>query len=88
MAGWAQASQWLGSTLAVTEPERAEAGPTALLIVILLGIGIVFLGRSMIKHIRRVPASFDGPASPSSPAPPTARSEPVDPNVGPAPADN
>lgn len=41
--------------------EFYEAGPTGLFVIILLGIGVYFLGRSMVKHIRRVPASFDGP---------------------------
>lgn len=49
----------LAAVLAVEEPY--EAGPTGLLVIVLLGIGIFLLGRSMIKHIRRVPASFDSP---------------------------
>lgn len=47
----------LATVLAVKEP--FEAGPTALLIIALLGIGIILLTRSMLKHLRRVPASFD-----------------------------
>jgi len=52
---------WAAAVLAAAEPEQAEAGPTALLVVVLLGIGIAFLARSMIKHLRRVPPSFDPP---------------------------
>jgi hypothetical protein len=40
------------------------AGPLGLLIVVLLGVAVLFLGRSMGKHLRRVPASFDPPAEP------------------------
>lgn len=51
---------WAATVLAAA-PEEAEAGPTALLIVVLLGIGVAFLARSMIKHLKRVPPSFDVP---------------------------
>ncbi len=61
MAAWTEGPPWISTLLAATEPEQAEAGPTALLIVLLLGIGIFFLGRSMIKQMRRVPQSFDPP---------------------------
>ena len=43
-------------------PEFGEASPLGLLVVILLGIAVVFLIRSMTKHLKRVPASFDRPA--------------------------
>ncbi len=36
-----------------------QAGPLGLLMVILLGVAVAFLGRSLIKHLGRVPASFD-----------------------------
>jgi hypothetical protein len=52
------------SLLAVEE--AFEAGPTALLVIVLLGLGIVLLARSMLKHLRRVPASFDPPATDES----------------------
>jgi ABC-type sugar transport system permease subunit len=42
-------------------PEFGEASPIALVIVILLGIALIFLVRSMTKHLRKVPASFDEP---------------------------
>lgn len=60
MRGWAAA-------VLAAEPEQAEAGPTALLVVVLLAIGIAFLARSMVKHLRRVPPSFDPP--PDNPPP-------------------
>jgi hypothetical protein len=42
-------------------PEFGEASPLGLLVIILLGIAVVFLIRSMTKHLKRVPASFDPP---------------------------
>ncbi len=42
-------------------PEFGEASPLGLVVVILLGIALVFLIRSMTKHLRRVPATFDPP---------------------------
>ncbi|MBA2552166.1 MAG: hypothetical protein H0V10_00415 [Geodermatophilaceae bacterium] len=60
-----------GALLAVEEPY--EAGPTALFVIVLLAIGIFFLARSMLKHLKRVPASFDPPdaqsTDPSGPEP-------------------
>ena len=43
-------------------PEFGKASPIGLVVVLLLGIATVFLIRSMTKHLRRVPASFDPPA--------------------------
>ena len=49
-------------------PEFGEASPLGLLVVILLGIAVIFLVRSMTKHLKRVPASFDPPEKePESP---------------------
>jgi hypothetical protein len=45
-------------------PEFGEASPLALVVVILLGIALAFLIRSMTKHLRRVPASFEPPEEP------------------------
>jgi hypothetical protein len=45
---------------------NAQAGPLGLLVVILLAIATFVLIRSMSRHLRRVPASFD----PDPPAPP------------------
>ncbi len=42
-------------------PEFGEASPIALVVVILLGIALIFLVRSMTKHLRKVPTSFDEP---------------------------
>jgi hypothetical protein len=45
-------------------PEFGKASPIALVVVILLGIATMFLIRSMTKHLRKVPASFDRPEEP------------------------
>ena len=42
-------------------PEFGEASPLGLVVVILLGIALVFLIRSMTKHLKRVPATFEPP---------------------------
>lgn len=41
--------------------EFGSAGPIALILIICLFIAVVFLIRSMTKHLKRVPASFDPP---------------------------
>jgi hypothetical protein len=48
--------------------EFGKASPVGLVVVLLLLIATVFLVRSMTKHIRRVPASFDPPATDTPPA--------------------
>ena len=49
-------------------PEFGEASPLGLFVVILLGIAVIFLIRSMTKHLKRVPASFEPPEEkPESP---------------------
>jgi hypothetical protein len=45
-------------------PEFGKASPVALVVIILLAIATLFLIRSMTKHLRRVPASFDPPETP------------------------
>jgi hypothetical protein len=42
-------------------PEFGESSPLGLLVIILLGIATIFLVRSMTKHLKRVPASFEPP---------------------------
>jgi hypothetical protein len=48
--------------------EFGKASPIGLVVILLLLIATVFLVRSMTKHIRRVPASFDPPATDTPPA--------------------
>ncbi|WP_448625409.1 hypothetical protein [Geodermatophilus sp. URMC 64] len=38
-----------------------KAGPLGLLLIVLLLIAVVFLVKSMSRHLKRVPASFDPP---------------------------
>lgn len=42
-------------------PDWGKAAPIGLLIILLLGVALFFLIRSMNKNLRRVPASFDAP---------------------------
>ena len=47
-----------------------KSGPLGLLLTVLLLIAVVFLVRSMSKHLKRIPRSFD-PASPIDAIPDT-----------------
>jgi hypothetical protein len=40
----------------------AQAGWLGLVVLLLLGVAVVFLYRSMNKHIKKIPVSFDPPA--------------------------
>jgi hypothetical protein len=56
------------------DPEGADFGkssPVGLLVLLLFFIAVAFLVRSMTKHLKRVPASFDEPAA----SPPESESE-------------
>jgi hypothetical protein len=44
--------------LAAPAPENREASPIALVLVLLLLVALIFLIRSMNKHLRKVPDSF------------------------------
>jgi len=44
-----------------------KAGPIGLLLIVLLLIATAFLVKSMGRHLKRVPASFDEPADSSAP---------------------
>jgi len=64
-------------------PEGADFGkssPVGLLVLLLFFIAVAFLVRSMTKHLKRVPASFDEPAEkPSEPESDSSpESEPAD----------
>jgi hypothetical protein len=47
------------SALLAAAAENREASPIALVIILLLVVALVFLLRSMNKHLRKVPGSFD-----------------------------
>jgi hypothetical protein len=51
------------SWLADDPASNAQAGPLGLLVVVLLAIATVVLIRSMTRHLRRVPVSFDPEAA-------------------------
>jgi hypothetical protein len=55
-----------------------KAGPLGLLLVVLLGIAIVLLVKSMSRHLKRIPASFDADDRPQVVVPDTP-AELVDP---------
>ena len=40
-------------------PESDKAGPLGLLVILLLGVATILLVRSMNRHLRKVPPSFD-----------------------------
>ena len=43
-------------------PDAAKAAPTGLVVLLLFFIAVALLVRSMNKHLRRIPESFDEPA--------------------------
>jgi hypothetical protein len=58
----------LVALLADGGPESNKAGPLGLLVIVLLGIAVYFLYRSMVRHLKKVPESFDEPAGTDKPA--------------------
>ncbi|MDQ6874336.1 MAG: hypothetical protein M3042_04625 [Actinomycetota bacterium] len=58
--------------------QPAQAGPLGLFIIVALAVATLLLVRSMSKHLRRVPASFE----PEEP-PPAGDDPPADPPAGP-----
>jgi hypothetical protein len=57
-------------------PEWGKAAPIALLIIVLLGIALVFLLKSMNTQLHKVPVSFDDAAGDSSAGQDTGRANP------------
>jgi hypothetical protein len=43
-----------------------KSSPLGFLVLIVFLVAVVFLARSMTKHLKRVPASFDQPDEPKS----------------------
>jgi hypothetical protein len=58
----------VSSTL-LADTDQGKGSPIGLFVVLVLVIAVYFLYRSMAKHIRRVPQSFDPPPTPDAPAP-------------------
>jgi len=48
--------------------EFGKASPVGLVVIVLLFLATILLVRSMTKHLRKVPASFDEPTGPAAEA--------------------
>ena len=59
--------------LAAAATENREASPIGLVVILLLLVALVFLVRSMNKHLRKVPGSFSRSESRSDRPPATPR---------------
>jgi hypothetical protein len=71
---------------AAPESENREASPIALVLILVLLVALVFLIRSMNRHLRKIPSSFDPPDPAADPtATPTAT--PADPPADPVQRD-
>jgi hypothetical protein len=63
-------------------PDEGKSSPVGFLVLLLFFIAVAFLIRSMTKHLKRVPASFDEPEKGETPTEPdngetSAKSEPA-----------
>lgn len=61
-----------GALLAAGD-QSGQAGPLGLFIILALGAATVLLIRSMSRHLKRVPPTFDPPAKPTDPPDETPR---------------
>ncbi len=52
-----------------------KSSPVGLLVLLLFFVAVAFLVRSMTKHLKRVPASFDPPAEDDAPTAPSSNGE-------------
>nr|WP_239028701.1 hypothetical protein [Pseudonocardia acidicola] len=62
--------------------EFGESSPIALVVIVLLGLATVLLIRSMTKHLRKVPTSFDQQGDAAEPGAPTEPGTDTDPGTG------
>ncbi len=81
-AGW-QTVAYVAQPSAPNEPggrgaDFGKSSPVGLVVLILFFIAVAFLVRSMTKHLKRVPASFDPPESPGKPDSDPASDSPRD----------
>jgi hypothetical protein len=58
-------------------PDVGKSSPVGLLLLILFGIAVVFLVRSMTKHLKKLPTTFDEKRAAAT-APPHARRKATD----------
>jgi uncharacterized protein HemY len=59
----------MSATLLAAAAENREASPIGLVVILLLVVALVFLIRSMNKHLRKVPRSFSRSESERTPPP-------------------
>jgi hypothetical protein len=64
--------------------EFGKASPVGLVVIVLLFLATILLVRSMTKHLRKVPASFDVPAGESAGSSAPESGQDADPTDGPA----
>ena len=57
----------MSTMLLAAAAENREASPIALVVILLLLVALVFLVRSMNKHLRKVPGSFSRSEQPEDP---------------------
>jgi len=69
----------LAASVLAAQRDSAQAGPLGLLVISLLAVAVWLLGRSMGRHLKRVP-----PAFPPPPAAPRGKGAPDGPPTGPA----
>lgn len=58
-----------------------KSSPVGFVVLLVFFIAVIFLVRSMNKHLRRVPESFERPAQSAQPQPPTGEQAPEDKNT-------
>jgi hypothetical protein len=61
-------------------PEWGKAAPIGLLVILLLGIAVFFLVRSLNRQLKRVPKRFGEPSESPSDAPATGSGRDADPD--------
>ena len=60
----------MSATLLAAAAQNREASPIALVVILVLLVALVFLVRSMNKHLRKVPGSFSRSERPPTPREP------------------
>jgi hypothetical protein len=54
------------ASVVLADSDKGKGSPIGFFVILILCIAVYFLYRSLAKHIRRVPASFDPPTPPSA----------------------
>lgn len=73
-----------GAQVVLADDDKGRGSPIGLFVVLVLCIAVYFLYKSLNKHIKRVPESFDAPAevAPAAGAERGAGAERVEPEDG------